>query len=111
MSIDKELDKAEAARKDIERGEEAKRVLEMPIVRDALSDLEKGVVNALIASDVNDDKRLKTLVATLQSVRAFEGRLRAYMVNSTIAEKDLHRAEEKVRTPRLWERFRSVNEK
>lgn len=64
----------------ISRGQDAEKLLDHPLLIETLQILEDGAMQRLRAVDVNDAKKLQTLVMALQAVNGFKGRLKAVAI-------------------------------
>lgn len=72
----------------ITRGHAAQRLLEDPLLIEALDLLEQGAIARLRAADVNDTKTLQTLVMGLQSASGFRGALQNVLHSGKLAAEE-----------------------
>lgn len=70
---------------EIQRGDEAERILDNPVFKDAVESVRKGIVNAMAESPMGDDKTHNRLVIALQLVNQIERNLKTVMQTGKMA--------------------------
>lgn len=71
---------------EIKRGEEAERLMEHPLVKEALSSIKEGILSAMANSAMGDEKTHNKLVITLQILAKFEGSFLEVMQTGKLAK-------------------------
>ena len=82
-------------RADINRAEAAKRILDDPLVKDALQAIEDGIVEAWKDVPLRDTEGREHLHRLLTAKRKFEAVFAAHMQNGQIAAAELKAEEER----------------
>ena len=70
---------------EIRRGMDAERLMNEPMLKDALQTMKTALQGELNRADLNNSDRLKTLVGHIQAVNSFEKLLRSTMETGKMA--------------------------
>ena len=76
------IDKTE---EEIRKGEDAQRILESPVYKEALEGVRKGIVNAMADRPMGDDKTHNRLVIALQLLNQIDRNLTTVMQTGKMA--------------------------
>lgn len=77
----------------LQRAEEAKRLLETPLIKETLTIMEREVIEAFAACPARDTEGLRILQAELRRVRKFRDMLIGVMESGKIAQEQLRTRE------------------
>lgn len=71
---------------EINRGQDAERIVSHPVYKDAIESVRKGIVDAMASSPMGDDKTHNRLVIALQLVNQIDRNLKTYMQTGQMAK-------------------------
>lgn len=71
---------------EIQKGEDAKQVLESPVYKEAIENVRKGLVDAMASSPMGDERTHNRLVIALQLVNQIERNLKNFMLTGQMAK-------------------------
>jgi hypothetical protein len=71
---------------EINKGQEADRILNNPVYKEAIESVRKGIVDAMASSPMGDDKTHNRLVIALQLVNQIDRNLKSYMQTGQMAK-------------------------
>ncbi|MCT9125403.1 hypothetical protein [Cupriavidus gilardii] len=83
------------ARFEIDRGDRAKRILEDPLVVEALAAIKQGAVDAWVATDGRDVEAREYLHRFLKAVGRFEAVFASYIQTGELQRKYIEQEEER----------------
>jgi hypothetical protein len=87
----------------IERGLQATRLLEEPLLAETLDALERHAIERIAGADVNDTKTLQTLAMSLQAARGFKSALQS------VAREGAHTLEAENKKATFMQKVRAVS--
>lgn len=86
----------------IERAEEAKRILNSPVFRQALEDVRMGIVASMEASPMTEEHLHSQLVVSLQVLKSVKTRIEKHLNDAAVEQ---HRAKQDTFVSKIRERF------
>lgn len=74
------------SQEEVNKGQEADRILNNPVYKEAIESVRKGLVDAMASSPMGDDKTHNRLVIALQLLNQIDRNLRTYMQTGQMAK-------------------------